>query len=171
MGATFSLPLDRKIERLGLRQAQIRLERDRRSFDEFRDTVVIESRRAVRAIDLARFQLQLAETQIGINERGLEDLSLRDDADPQAVLDRQNALLDAENARDQALTDLRNAILQYLLTTGQLRVRPDGTFDAPEGMMMEAAEAVPQAVYPEPADAAPGVPADQAAEPDATPTP
>lgn len=171
VGATFSLPLDRKIERLGLRQAQIRLERDRRSFDEFRDTVVIESRRAVRAIDLARFQLQLAETQIGINERGLEDLSLRDDADPQAVLDRQNALLDAENARDQALTDLRNAILQYLLTTGQLRVRPDGTFDAPEGMMMEAAESVPQAVYPEPADAAPRVPADQAAEPDATPTP
>lgn len=150
VGATFSLPLDRKIERLSLRQAQIRLERDRRSFDEFRDTIVIDARRAVRAIDLARFQLQLAETQIGINERGLEDLSLRDDADPQAVLDRQNALLDAENARDQALTDLRNAILEYLLTTGQLRVEPDGTFDPPPGMMMDAPEPTPQAEYPEP---------------------
>jgi outer membrane protein TolC len=152
VGATFSLPLDRKIERLSLRQAQIRLERDRRSFDEFRDSIVIEARRAVRAIDLARFQLQLAETQIGINERGLEDLSLRDDADPQAVLDRQNALLDAENARDQALTDLRNAILAYLLTTGQLRVQPDGTFAAPPGMMMEGSGVAPQAVYPDPND-------------------
>jgi outer membrane protein TolC len=150
VGATFSLPLDRRIERLSLRQAQIRLERERRSFEEFRDSIVIDARRAVRAVDLARFQLELAEQQIKINQRGLEDLSLRDDADPQAVLDRQNALLDAENARDQARTDLRNAILQYLLTTGQLRVNPDGTFDAPQGMLMDV-EAAPevQADYPE----------------------
>lgn len=143
VGATFSLPLDRKIERLSLRQAQIRLERDRRSFEEFRDSIVIDARRAVRAIDLARFQLELAEKQIVINERGLEDLSLRDDADPQAILDRQNALLDAENSRDQALTDLRNAILEYLLTTGQIRVRPDGTFDPPPGMLMDVPPVVP----------------------------
>ncbi|MFK7884185.1 MAG: TolC family protein [Phycisphaerales bacterium] len=137
IGATFSLPLDRRIERLSLRQAQIRLERQRRSYEEFRDSIVIEARRAVRAIDLSRFQLQLAETQIDINRRGLEDLSLRDDADPQAVLDRQNALLDAENSRDQAVTDLRNAVLEYLLTSGQMRVKPDGTFDAPGGMLTD----------------------------------
>lgn len=151
IGATLSLPLDRRIERLSLRQAQIRLERERRSFEEFRDSVVIEARRAVRAIDLARFQLQLAEAQIVINEKGLEDLSLRDDADPQAVLDRQDALLEAENARDQAITDLRNAILQYLLVTGQMRVTPDGTFDAPDGMLMSETvsdEAI-EADYPE----------------------
>lgn len=135
VGATISLPLDRRIERLTLRQAQVRLERERRSYDEFRDSVVIDARRAVRSIDLARFQLQLAERQIEINRRGLEDLSLRDDADPQSIIDRQNGLLDAENARDQAVTDLRNAVLQYLLITGQMRVRPDGTFDAPDGMM------------------------------------
>lgn len=138
VGATFSLPLDRKIERLTLRQAQVQLERQRRSYEEFRDSIVIEVRRAVRAIDLARFQLQLAERQIIINERGLEDLSLRDDADPQAVLDRENALLDAQNARDQAVTDLRNAVLQYLLISGQMRVMPDGTFDAPTGMLVTA---------------------------------
>ncbi|RMH29653.1 MAG: TolC family protein [Planctomycetota bacterium] len=153
VGATFSLPLDRRIERLSLRQAQVRLERERRAYEEFRDGIVIEARQAVRAIDLARFQLQLAETQIEINRRGLEDLSLRDDADPQAIIDRQNALLDAENARDQALTDLRNAVLRYLLTTGQMRVKPDGTFDAPEGMLRpttgddDLGEATP---YPEP---------------------
>lgn len=152
VGATFSAPLDRRIERLSLRQAQIRLERDRRSYTEFRDSVIIDSRRSVRAIDLARFQLELAETQIMINERGLEDLSLRDDADPQSIIDRENALLDAENARDQALTELRNAILEYLLTTGQLRVLPDGTFDAPAGMVITAPTVdsdLPEAIYPE----------------------
>ncbi len=136
VGATFSLPLDRRIERLSVRQAQISLERARRSYDEFRDNVIIDARRAIRAIDLARFQLQLAETQIEINERGLEDLSLRDNADPQSVLDRQNALLAAENARDRAVTDLRNAVLGYLETTGQMRVAPDGTFNAPGGMVI-----------------------------------
>lgn len=151
VGATLSMPLDRKIERLSLRQAQIRLERERRAFEEFRDSVVIEARRSVRAIDLARFQLELAEAQIVINQKGLQDLSLRDDADPQAVLDRQNALLDAENARDRAITDLRNAILQHLLVTGQMRVRPDGTFDAPDGMLMDApkTEDAVEAEYPE----------------------
>lgn len=136
VGGTFSLPLDRRVEKLGLRRSQIALERERRSFDEFRDGIVIDARQAVRAVDLARFQLQLAEEQIEINRRGLEDLSLRDDADPQSILDRQDALLDAENARDRAITDLRNAILEYLQTTGQLRVKPDGTFDPPPGMLV-----------------------------------
>lgn len=151
VGATLSLPLDRKIERLSLRQAQVRLERERRSYNEFRDSVVIEARRAVRAIDLARFQLQLAEAQIIINQKGLQDLSLRDDADPQAVLDRQDALLEAENARDRSITDLRNAILEYLLTTGQLRVGTDGTFDPPSGMLVDTALQPPpvEADYPE----------------------
>lgn len=153
-GVTFSLPLDRRIEKLGLRQSRIAYEQARRAFEEFRDGIVIAARQAVRAIDLARFQLQLAETQIEINRRGLEDLSLRDDADPQSILDRQNALLDAENARDQAVTALRNAVLQYLLTTGQLRVRPDGTFNAPEGMRtLDAEEDYGQATpYPEAED-------------------
>ncbi len=123
----------------------------------------------MRAIDLARFQLELAEQQILINQRGLEDLSLRDDADPQAILDREDALLDAENARDQSLTDLRNAILEYLLITGQIRVRPDGTFDAPDGMMMPEATGsdIPAADYPQtPAD--PDVDLDDVEESDAS---
>jgi outer membrane protein TolC len=133
-GVTLSLPLDRKIERLTVRQAQIALERARRGLSEFEDSVVVDARRAVRQIDLAIFQLELAESQIEINRRGLEDLSLRDDADPQSILDRENDLLDAENARDRARTDLRTAILEYLLATGQLRVGEDGTFRALAGM-------------------------------------
>lgn len=152
IGATFSLPLDRRIERLSVRRAQIALERARRSYDEFRDNIIINARRAIRSIDLARFQLELAETQIEINERGLEDLSLRDDADPQSVLDRENALLAAKNSRDQALTDLRNAVLEYLETTGQMRVRPDGTFDAPSGMIAEREPSADDLIKDNPAE-------------------
>lgn len=154
LGGTVSLPLDRRVEKLGLRRSQIALERERRAFDEFRDGIVIDARQSVRAVDLARFQLQLAEEQIVINRRGLEDLSLRDDADPQSILDRQNALLDAENARDRAITDLRNAILDYLQTTGQLRVKPDGTFDPPPGMLVVGDTETYDAAdpYPEPAE-------------------
>ncbi|MBZ0171615.1 MAG: TolC family protein, partial [Phycisphaerales bacterium] len=42
--------------------------------------------------------------------------------------DAERELNEARNARDQALTDLRNAVLNYMLTTGQLRVTPDGDF-------------------------------------------
>lgn len=135
LGATFSLPLDRRIEKLNLRQAIIALERAQRGYDEFRDGIIIDARQAVRNIDLARFQLRLAEEQVRINELGLEELLIRDDSDPQSIVDRRNDLLDAENSRDQAITDLRNAVLDYLLSTGQLRVQADGTLAPPPGML------------------------------------
>lgn len=143
VGASLSIPLDRKIERLNFRQAQISLARAERNYDEFRDRTIIDARAAVRAIDLAEFQLDLAEQAIGINERGLQDLALRDSADTQAKLDRQNDLLDAQNGRDAAVTDLRNSILDYLLTTGQLRVGPDGRLQALPGMRADETTADP----------------------------
>lgn len=141
VGATFSLPLDRRIERLSLRRAMIGLERAQRAYDEFRDGVIIGGRQAVRNVDLARFQLSLAEEQVRINELGLEELLLRDDSDPQSIVDRRNDLLNAEDARDQAIADLRNAILEYLLATGQARVRSDGTFEPLPGMINDDANA------------------------------
>ncbi len=127
------------------------LERAQRNYDEFRDSVIITGRQAVRNVDLAQFQLRLAEEQVRINELGLEELLLRDDSDPQSVVDRRNDLLNAEDARDQAIADLRNAILQYLLATGQARVRPDGTFEPLPGMVGEVPDAVdvPNPVAPD----------------------
>ncbi len=134
LGVTLSLPLDREIERLNLRAQLIGLEQAIRDYDEFRDGVIIDARSSIRNIDLARFQLRLAERQVEINMRRLEDLELRDDTDPQSVVDAQAELVAAENARDQARTDLRTAVLDYLLSTGQLRVAADGTFEAPDGI-------------------------------------
>ena len=137
-GITLSLPLDRRIERLQLRQALIRLEQSRRSLAEFTDNVVLDARRRVREIDLARFRLELAEAQVMINDRRLEEQRLRaDEIDTRDRLDAEARMLDAKNARDQALTDLRIAILNYLDSIGQLRVSPDGLIDPLPGMTIE----------------------------------
>ncbi|MEO0482918.1 MAG: TolC family protein [Planctomycetota bacterium] len=134
-GFRLGLPLDRKIERLNVRQATIALERALRNFDEFRDGVIIDARSAVRNVDLERFSLNLAEQQVEINRRRLEEQQLKEDTvDQQTLVDSENALLNAQNARDAARTDLRNAVLDYLLTTGQLRVGPAGMFLPLPGM-------------------------------------
>ncbi|MCB9845343.1 MAG: TolC family protein [Phycisphaeraceae bacterium] len=135
VGATLSLPLDRRIERLNLRRAQIALERSLRDYAQFRDNVIIDARASVREIELARFRLQLAERQVAIAEARQEQQTI----DPAGVtaqeeLDTSNDLLNARNERDDAISDLRSAILEYLLVTGQLRVAPDGTLVPLPGM-------------------------------------
>lgn len=138
VAVSLGLPLDREIQRLSLRNRIIDLERSIRDYNEFRDGIIIDARSTVRNIDLARFQLRLAEEQVRINERRLEFLNLRDDSDPQAIVDAERELNEARDARDQSLTNLRNAVLNYLLTTGQLRVTEDGGFMPLPGLVSEA---------------------------------
>ncbi|VAX42457.1 hypothetical protein MNBD_PLANCTO03-1240 [hydrothermal vent metagenome] len=138
VGVLLSLPLDRRIERLQLRQSLLQLERARRDLEEFTDTVVLDARRRVREIDLARFRLELAESQVHINERRLEEQRLRaDEVDTRDRVDAERDALNALNRRDQALTDLRIAILNYLDAIGQLRVSPEGIIDPLPGMTVE----------------------------------
>ncbi len=132
---TFGLPLDRENERLALRASQIGLERSLRNLDVFRDNLVVEVRGRVRDIDTARFRLTLAEQGVELNRKRMEEQELkRGELDSQKIVDTQNALLKSENDRDQATTDLRNAILGYLLASGQLRVERDGTLLPLPGM-------------------------------------
>jgi hypothetical protein len=127
--ARLSLPLDREIEKYSLRATQIRLQQQERRVDRLRDEIVVSVRRAVRQIELQRFQLNLAEQQVDINRRRLEEVELKQDTiDPQKIVDAQNDLLEAENQRDAARTNLRNAVLAYLLQTDELRVKRDGSF-------------------------------------------
>ncbi len=139
-GVTFGLPLDRKIERLQLRQSQINLARARRDYERFRDTVVLEARAAVRSIDLTRLRLNLAQAQVEVTELRQQEQSIRDDVIPQTKIDTAIDLLRARNNRDQALTDLRNAILNYLLNSGQLRVSRDGKLLPLPGMVQNESQ-------------------------------
>lgn len=138
VAVSLGLPLDREIQRLSLRSRIIDLERAAREYDEFRDGVIIDARSTVRNIDLARFQLRLSEEQVRINERRLEGLNIRDDTDPQSIVDAERELNEARDARDRSLTELRNAVLNHLLSTGQLRVGEEGGFMPPPGLVSEA---------------------------------
>lgn len=140
IGLTLSLPLDREEERLNLRSSMIGLNQSRREFERARDNVIVNVRSALRNIDVAKFQLDLAEQQVKINERRVQGQTLKkDQLDPQVLVDTANELLDAQNNRDQARTDLRNAILNYLLESDQLRVARDGSFEPLPGMDVTSA--------------------------------
>lgn len=131
-GVRVDWPLDRENERLNVRSAQVVAQRSLRDLDSLRDTVIIESRASVREIDRARFSLTLAEQAVVINKRRAKEQELKaDEVTAQQFVDTANALRDAENARDQAVTDLRNAVLDYLLNTGQLRVTREGLLMLP----------------------------------------
>jgi outer membrane protein TolC len=124
---TLGLPLDREIERLNLRSSIIDLQQQIRTFELFRDNLILDARQSVREIDRARFSLRLQEQAVKINELRLQELLIKSaEVDPQTRLDAENELLQSRNDRDNALRDLRIAILQYLLRTGQMRVGGDG---------------------------------------------
>lgn len=148
--ATLSLPLDRQIEKYSLRQATISLQQRGRSAELLRDNIVVAVRGALRNIDLAAFQLKLAEQQVEINKRRLEEQLLKiDTVEPRDVVQSENDLLSAENRRDQARTNLRNAVLAYLLESDQLRVAPDGMFQPLPGMpQLPVPPAAPDAPAP-----------------------
>ncbi|MCI0630784.1 MAG: TolC family protein [Phycisphaerales bacterium] len=134
-GITFGLPLDREIERIGVRQAQIDLERQELEYGAFRDEVALEARAAVRDIDRARYTLEIQERNVGIGQQRIASIEAAPDrADARDASDAANELLVAEDRRDQAKRDLEVAILSYLLETGQLRVNERGFIRPLPGM-------------------------------------
>ncbi len=134
-GLNLSLPLDREGERLSLRRQQVRLAQREREFAQFRDNVIVNVRAALRQVGVAKLQLDLAERQVQINRRRLEGQQLKaDELVPQTLVDSLLELNTAENNRDRAATDLRKAILNYLLETDLLRVSREGQFEALPGM-------------------------------------
>lgn len=132
-GLRYSAPIDREIERLNLRQAQISLARAERRYDRFRDDVAVEVRGAARGIDAARFSLEIQEQNVVIAQRRVDSI----DADPARADIRQrstaiDALFRATDSRDADRRDLAVAILGYLLETGQLRVDAAGMIELPD---------------------------------------
>jgi hypothetical protein len=148
---TFGLPLDRRIERLQLRQSVIGIQRAKRNLEETRDRLVLDARAAVREIDRARLALRLQTQSVEANLRRQRELELKaDEVTAQDRLDAQNELLQTQNARDAARRDLNNSILNFLLVTGQMRVAQDGTFNPPSSLVsMQEADPLDAEVDPE----------------------
>ena len=132
-GLSVSLPLDREIERIAVRQQQIALERARRNYRESRDRVAVEVRSALRNIEVFQFSLDLQEQNVTIAKLGLAAINA--DPDRVSVLDQTRAISDlqsAQDARDSARRDLELSIIDYLLQAGQLRINDSGGLLLPE---------------------------------------
>lgn len=150
---TYGLPLDREIERIAVRRAEIALGRSVRDYDEFRDNIAVEVRRAVREIDRSRFSVELQEENVRIAERRMREIEVAPDR--AVARDRSEAITALNGARDVydgAVRDLQIAILGYLLATGQLRVNPMGAIQPLSGMVL-----ADDPVAPNPPGGGPGV--------------
>lgn len=126
-GLSVSLPLDRVVERVAVRQQQITLEKAKRNYRESRDEVAVEVRSALRNIEVFQFTLDLQERNVKIAQLGLD--SINADPDRVSVLDQTRAISDlqsAQDARDSAVRDLELSIVDYLLRAGRLRVGTNG---------------------------------------------
>ncbi len=135
---TLGLPLNRTIERLAVRQAQVALERARREYSEDRDDIAVNVRNAVRTIDASLLSYDIQRKNVAIAEVNIESI----DADPDSytVIDQTQAiqsLQSARNGRARAFRTVQQSILKYLLDTGQLRVSPDGSIDPIPGMEIQ----------------------------------
>jgi outer membrane protein TolC len=136
-GFSLGLPQDRQIETANLRSAQIRMERARRDHVILRDTVALQVRRAIRAIERARFNLQLQKRNVLISKRRDQGVRLRERSlGPRDVIEAQEAILDASNQRDEAEAELRRSVLRYLLDSGQMRVAANGRWQAPGQLLL-----------------------------------
>ena len=159
VGINIEVPLDRVDERIALRQAQLRQEQVQRTFFNTRDTVSVQVRQATRAIERSLFSLQLQERNIGIAQQRQDSIDAAPDrATPRDRTETVDALVRALNDRDRARRELQVAILNYLNSTGQLRVSQDGGLMPPKGLdvrYLRTAELMPNPVNAVPAPPAP----------------
>jgi outer membrane protein TolC len=145
VGAKLGLPLDRTIEKVGVRQAEITLDRTRRAYEQFRDQIAIESRNAVRAINRAEFSLEIQRQNVVVaRERNASVAAAPERASARDASDSLRALNLAQDGVISAKRDLQIAILEYLLDTGQLRVTNDGTLRLIPGMEVIEPDNAPQ---------------------------
>ncbi len=127
-GVTLDLPVDQLPERNDYRRSLITLERAQRSFEHMKDQVASDARNDLRSIRSAQITLQIQTKGIELAKLRLDNayalltagrLGSRD------VTDAQSSLLTAQNAYEQAKSNLQTQVLQFLNDTGTLRVDPE----------------------------------------------
>lgn len=135
VGMEIDLPLDRTIEEVNVRKAQVLLEQIDRRFVFAQNTAAVEVRQAIRRIDRALYTLSLQDRNIDIARNRQASIDAAPDrASPRDRTDAVDALSTAENDKARALKEVQIAILEYLRQTGQLRISDDGEIIAPDGM-------------------------------------
>ncbi|MCK4658355.1 MAG: TolC family protein [Phycisphaerae bacterium] len=129
------IPFDRVAERNDYRASLISLRRSQRWCSESTDTVCLEVRQALRALERTRVTMEIQHKLVPINDtrRELARLHYKKGRVPYTdVVDAEKDWRDAVNVLAQAQADYRLAILQFFRDTGTLRVHDDGRWSIPE---------------------------------------
>jgi outer membrane protein TolC len=129
------IPVDRVEERNTYRASLIDLRRTERFYDEAADTVRLEVRQAVRAVEQTRVTMDIQWRNIAINDTRRELARTKFETDGSVpYIDVENAENDwrlAVNRHAQAKADYRLAILEFFRDTGTLRVDDEGHWIMP----------------------------------------
>jgi outer membrane protein TolC len=125
------LPLDRKAERNAYRQAIINVEQSRRDAAETEDRVKLSVRNAWRNLQEAAESYKIQDASVDLARRRVEstsDLLQRGDVAARDVLEANEALVNAQNARTRALIDHHLGRLALWRDTELLRVDERGVW-------------------------------------------
>jgi outer membrane protein TolC len=126
-GVFFSAPLDTVDERVAVRSAQLRFAQAERLYQRTLDEAALEVRQSRREIDRAQFSLVLSERNVAIAKNRIASIDAAPDrANARDRTEAVAGLRDAEDSRDDAKRTLQVEILEYLRSTGTLRVTPEG---------------------------------------------
>lgn len=125
------LPLDRKAERNIYRASLVFLQRAERADELARDTAKFEIYEQWRAIEQAKLNYRIAEQQVELAQRRLEEQLLLDElgkGEARDLIDAQTDLLDAQNQRTSTVVDHFLARLRLWRDMGILYVSEDGSW-------------------------------------------
>ncbi len=134
-GVRVDLPFDRKAERNAYRRSLFTYQQRQREYAEFYDRVELSvldaHRRAIESakrFDIQQLSLKLAEARV----ESTTMLVSAGRAASRDLLDAQDSLLRAQNARTSAMVDYTIVKLVFLRDVGLLDVRADGMWDRKE---------------------------------------
>jgi len=131
VGLALQIPLDRTSERNAFRSAQIALDRERREYERTRDGVVVEVRDTLRRLKQAEVSLRIQQEIIAVEEKRVRKARLDFEGGRvgnRDVLEAEQSLLSARNARIRALVDYEIARIDIERVMGTLEVGDDGTW-------------------------------------------
>jgi outer membrane protein TolC len=127
-GVTLDLPVDRLAERNVYRESLIAFSRAQRQLVDQSDNVKADVRTSLRQIHTAELNIQIQHRAVELANRRLEYstllLQLGQLSSNRDLVDAQSSLLSAQDAYEQAKSDLQVNVLQFLRNTGTLRVDP-----------------------------------------------
>jgi outer membrane protein TolC len=131
VGLFLEIPIQQTLERNAYRAAEIALDRQRRSHQEFRDNVVVDVRDNLRQLRQASVGLQIQENKISLGQKLYEKAQIDFDSGRignRDLLEAQQSLTDAKNERVRLVVEYELARIDLERSMGTLEIADDGTW-------------------------------------------